>query len=97
MIFDVHVTCPVRDCPWYNRYDSQIKATEALVLHCLGKHGLPQELVRRFRRHWINSARAYRGWSTALSDIDRFMGLPSRDSGLSTESQKKMEAYLGIR
>ena len=97
MVFNVHVNCPVQECSWWNRYESQKSATEALVLHCLGKHGLPEKLIRRWRRHWLNDMRAYRGWGQALDEIDKLTGFPRRDSGLRHESQRRMEAYLGIK
>lgn len=96
MVFNIYVHCPVQECEWWNKYESQDKATEALVLHCMGKHNLPEALVRRYRRHWLNDMRAYRGWTVALEEIDKLTGFPRRDSGLRTISQKKMEAYLGI-
>jgi len=93
----VHITCPVRDCNWYEHFWGQEGATNYLVEHCKEKHGLPEELVRKWRRYWLNDMRAYRGWSIALDEIDEFLGAPRRDSGLRTQSQKMMEAYLGTR
>jgi len=97
MVFDIYVSCPVQECAWWNKYESQEKATEALVLHCMGKHNLPEALIRRYRRYWLNDMRAYRGWGRALDEIDSLTGFRKRDSGLATESQKRMEAYLGVR
>lgn len=93
----VHITCPIRDCPWYERYWGQEHANDALVEHCKEKHNLPEYLIRRFRRYWLADMRAYSGWTRALDEIDNILGLPHRDSGLRTTSQKLMEAYLGIK
>lgn len=96
MFLNVFVNCPVQQCEWWNKYESQEKATEALVLHCMGKHKIPEQLIRRYRRHWVNDNRAYRGWTLALDEIDKITGFRRRDSGLSIVSQKRMEAYLGL-
>lgn len=95
MVFNIHVHCPVQECEWWDCYESQEKATEALVLHCREKHNLPEQLIRRYRRYWLNDMRAYRGWTAALDEIDKLTGFSRRDSGLRTISQKRMEAYLG--
>ncbi len=91
----VFVSCPVQECEWFDRELSQGKATDALVRHCLDKHQVPEELIRRYRRYWINDMRAYHGWSCCLDEVDKFTGFQRRDSGLRTISQRRMEACLG--